>query len=165
MVIVDMPFFYSSGELDLHSLFLATMIIIMQAFLWIKVMPDMYTDWEKNSLKAALLRRTWMSGWGKTEHTPAVCACSLEGQWYPGLYQNRGGSKDREGIVPLLYPFEAPPAVRHPVPFKGLQSSFHCPSCYEDTVGKKAEHREEKEEETSSCSLFQLFSLFPVYLL
>ena len=38
------------------------MIIIMQAFLWIKVIPDMYTDWEKNSLKAALLRRTWMSG-------------------------------------------------------------------------------------------------------
>lgn len=53
-------FFYSSGELDLLSLFLAVMMIIMQVFPWIKVIPDRYTGGE-NSLRAALLRRTWMS--------------------------------------------------------------------------------------------------------
>lgn len=37
------------------------MMIIMQVFPWIKVIPDRYTDGEKNSLRAALLRRTWMS--------------------------------------------------------------------------------------------------------
>jgi len=28
--------------------------------------------------------------------------CSLEGQWYPGLHEQRGGQQSREGIV-LLY--------------------------------------------------------------
>jgi len=30
-----------------------------------------------------------------------VGACSLVGQLYPGLHQQRDGSREREGIVPL----------------------------------------------------------------
>ena len=29
----------------------------------------------------------------KSEHEPAVCSCSSEGQWYPGLHQKRGGQQ------------------------------------------------------------------------
>ena len=32
---------------------------------------------------------------------PAVCSCSLEGQQYPGLHQQRDGSRERKVIVPL----------------------------------------------------------------
>ena len=44
----------------------------------------MYAGWEKDSLRAALMRRTWEFRRMKTGH---------------GLRQKRGGSREREGIV------------------------------------------------------------------
>jgi len=33
---------------------------------WVRAIPDMSTDWEKNSLRANLWRRTWGSWWMKS---------------------------------------------------------------------------------------------------
>ena len=63
------------------------------------------TDWEKNLLNGPAEKdlgvlqnkKLW-----RTKNEPAVCACSLEGQWYPGLHQKRGGSREREAIAPSL---------------------------------------------------------------
>jgi len=35
-------------------------------------------------------------------HKSAVCTCSLEGQWYPGLHQKRSGQQAEEGDCPPL---------------------------------------------------------------
>ena len=37
----------------------------------------------------------------KAVHELAVCACSLEGQLYHGLHQQRGGLQGEDGIVAL----------------------------------------------------------------
>jgi len=71
-----------------------------------KAIPDMSTDSEKNSLTATLPRRS--PDGQKAGREPAVCSRSLEGQRYPGLHQQRGGSS-REVIVPLSSAFVRPP--------------------------------------------------------
>ena len=45
----------------------------------------MYRDGEEQPLRVALQRRAWGSWWMKTEREPAVCSCSSESKWYPGL--------------------------------------------------------------------------------
>ena len=30
-----------------------------------------------------------------------MCSCSLEGHWYPGFHHEKGGSREKEVIVPL----------------------------------------------------------------
>ena len=42
-----------------------------------------------------------LGGPGRQEagHEPAVCACSPESHQYLGLHQQRGGSRERKGIV------------------------------------------------------------------
>lgn len=50
-------------------------------------------------------------GWGvlvDRKREPAVCAWSLKGWLYPRLHEKRGGSRDREGIVPLNSALERP---------------------------------------------------------
>ena len=65
---------------------------------------------EKNSLRAALRRRTWGSRWTEAGHEAAVCACSPEGRQSPGLQQQRGGSRERRGrgLCPSALPLEGP---------------------------------------------------------
>jgi len=48
--------------------------------------PGVYTNWGKNSLRAALRRRTWGRGRREAGHEPAACACSPEGQLCSGLH-------------------------------------------------------------------------------
>ena len=42
-----------------------------------------------------------MGGANPAGHEPAVCACSLNDQLYPGLHQKRSGQQMREVIVPF----------------------------------------------------------------
>ena len=39
---------------------------------------------------------------GEAGHEPAVCSCSLEGQWYPGLHQQTGSQQGEGGHCPPL---------------------------------------------------------------
>ena len=64
----------------------------------------MRRDWENNSLRAGLQRRTWAAGGWKAGHEPAVCACSPDGQLYPDLHQQRGGSWAGRGLLPSALP-------------------------------------------------------------
>lgn len=64
------------------------------------VIPDMLFK-EKNSLRIALLRRTYES-WQMKNLMWASSTCSLEGWWNPGL-QERVANRVREVTVPL-YP-------------------------------------------------------------
>jgi len=41
-------------------------------------------------------------------HKPAVCACRSECQLCSGVHQKRGGSREREGIVPLCSALRRP---------------------------------------------------------
>ena len=44
-----------------------------------------------------------------------MCACSLEGQRYPGLHYKRGGQHSKGGDCPYqLYPHEDPYGALHP---------------------------------------------------
>ena len=58
--------------------------------------PDVYTDWEKNSLRTALWRRTWGSWW--------TWASSVEVQQYPGLQQKRREGGDFSPCSVLVGP-------------------------------------------------------------
>ena len=73
---------------------------------------------EKNSLRAALRRRTWGSRWTEAGHEAAVCACSPEGRQSPGLQQQRGGSRERRGrgLCPSALPLEGPTCSAVPRP-------------------------------------------------
>ena len=66
-----------------------------------------------------------MTWWTITEHKPAVCTCSMEGQQYPGLHQKRGSQQGEEGdCFALLCPSEAPSEL--PSPGLGATSQEGC---------------------------------------
>ena len=69
---------------------------------------------EKNSLRIALLRRTYES-WQMKYLTWARSTCNLEGLWNPGLHQERSGWQGERGKCSSL-PFsnEAPSGILHP---------------------------------------------------
>lgn len=62
---------------------------------WVGTFLGMSTDWEKNSLRAALQRRTTGPHGQKPWHEPAVCSCS----W--GCIKRGMASRVGEEIVPL----------------------------------------------------------------
>lgn len=53
--------------------------------IWVRVISNVMTDWEKNSQRTALQRRTSRFWWMKT----CTCSCSQEGQLYLGLQKQR----------------------------------------------------------------------------
>ena len=56
-----------------------------------------------------------------------MCYCSSEGQQYPGLCQQRGGSREREGIDPLYFALERPRELWVPHPWRNWVG-FQVPS-------------------------------------
>lgn len=62
--------------------------------------PDMSTDWEKTSLKAALHRKIWGKKFSVSQQY--ACTCSPESQVYPVLHQKRGGQQSEGGYCPSL---------------------------------------------------------------
>ena len=90
---------------------------------------------EKNSLRAALRRRTWGSRWTEAGHEAAVCACSPEGRQSPGLQQQRGGSRERRGrgLCPSALPLEGPTCSAVPRP--GAPRTGGMRSCWSGSRG------------------------------
>lgn len=82
---------------------------------WVRANLDTCTDWEKNSFRAALWRRSWESGDRVDEKLDMSHQCALtarEGQWYPDLYQKEVANREREVIIlPLLCYCKAPSGV------------------------------------------------------
>jgi len=64
--------------------------------IWFGAVPGMCSDWEKDSLREALQRRTWEFWWVKSWCEPTVCICSLESQLYPGLHQRKNDQQGSE---------------------------------------------------------------------
>jgi len=89
------------------------------------------SDWE--NWRAALPRKTWGPGGQKAGHEPALCACSPEGQWYPGLHQQRDFSKVGRGFSPSALPSWA--FISGAAPQARAPSIRRVWSCYSRLIG------------------------------
>lgn len=68
---------------------------------WVATVPDMCTDWEKNSLGAALLGRTQGFQQMKSWTDPVVCIAAQKANCILGCMKSRVACRARKGTVPL----------------------------------------------------------------
>ena len=81
---------------------------------WVGAIPSTNRGWVQNGLREAQRRRTWGCWLMRCSAWLSLCACSPEGQLYPGLHQKKHGQQVKGGdSAPLLHSGETPPGVLH----------------------------------------------------